>query len=32
MFVERTALDKANHQLFYQGINTTIVRFGLFDY
>ena len=29
--VEKTALDKANHQLFYQGINTTIVRFGLFD-
>ena len=29
--VEKTALDKANHQLYYQGINTTIVRFGYFD-
>jgi len=29
--VEKSALDKANHQLFYQGINTTIVRFGYFD-
>lgn len=29
--VEKAALDKANHQLFYQGINTTIVRFGYFD-
>ena len=24
-------LDKANHQLYYQGVDTTIVRFGLFD-
>lgn len=29
--VEKAALDKANSQLFYQGINTTIVRFGYFD-
>jgi len=29
--VEKTALDAANHQLFYQGVNTTIVRFGYFD-
>ena len=29
--VEKLALDKANHQLFYQGVNTTIVRFGYFD-
>jgi len=29
--VEKTALDKANHQLYYQGVDTTIVRFGLFD-
>ena len=29
--VEKFALDKANEQLFYQGINTTIVRFGYFD-
>ena len=29
--VEKSALDKANHQLFYQGVNTTIVRFGYFD-
>lgn len=29
--VEKAALDKANHQLFYQGINTTILRFGYFD-
>jgi hypothetical protein len=29
--VEKFALDKANEQLFYQGINTTIVRFGWFD-
>ena len=29
--VEKSALDKANHQLYYQGINTTIVRFGYFD-
>lgn len=29
--VEKSALDKANQQLFHQGINTTSVRFGLFD-
>ena len=29
--IEKSALDKANHQLFYQGINTTIIRFGYFD-
>jgi len=29
--VEKAALDKANDQLFYQGINTTVVRFGYFD-
>lgn len=29
--IEKAALDKTNEQLFYQGINTTIVRFGYFD-
>ena len=29
--IEKTALDKANSQLYYQGVNTTIVRFGYFD-
>ena len=29
--VEKYALDKANEQLFYQGVDTTIVRFGYFD-
>ena len=29
--VEKAALDVANNQLFYQGIDTTIVRFGYFD-
>lgn len=29
--IQKSALDKANDQLFYQGINTTIVRFGYFD-
>ena len=29
--VEKFALDKANEQLFYQGVNTTIIRFGYFD-
>ena len=29
--IEKSALDKANSQLFYQGVNTTIVRFGYFD-
>ena len=29
--VEKSALDKANSQLFYQGVDTTVVRFGYFD-
>lgn len=29
--VEKSALDKANEQLFYQGIQTTSVRFGWID-
>ena len=29
--IEKFALDKANEQLFYQGVNTTIIRFGYFD-
>lgn len=29
--IEKSALDKANEQLFYQGVNTTIIRFGYFD-
>ncbi len=29
--VEKAALDKANHQLYYQKVNTTIIRFGYFD-
>ena len=29
--IEKSALDKANQQLFYQGVNTTIFRFGYFD-
>ena len=29
--IEKTALDKANDQLYYQGASTTIVRFGYFD-
>jgi len=29
--VEKNALDKANEQLYYQGVNTTSVRFGWFD-
>lgn len=29
--IQKIALDKANDQLFYQGINTTIIRFGYFD-
>ena len=29
--VQKAALDKANEQLFYQGVDTTIVRFGYFD-
>lgn len=28
---EKAALDYANDQLFYLGVNTTIVRFGRFD-
>lgn len=29
--IEKAALDKANEQLFYQSINTTVIRFGYFD-
>jgi len=29
--IQKAALDKANDQLFYQGIDTTIVRFGYFE-
>ena len=29
--IQKSALDKANEQLYYQGINTTSIRFGLFD-
>ena len=29
--VQKSALDYANHQLFYHGVNTTILRFGYFD-
>jgi len=29
--VEKAALDKANEQLFYQGVDTTVVRFGWID-
>ena len=29
--VEKSALDKANDQLFYQGVDTCIIRFGYFD-
>lgn len=29
--VEKNALDKANEQLFYQGVDTTVIRFGYFD-
>tara|TARA_R100001377_G_C3097832_1_gene78146 strand:- start:49 stop:504 length:456 start_codon:yes stop_codon:yes gene_type:complete len=29
--VQKSALDKANEQLFYLGIDTTIIRFGYFD-
>ena len=29
--IEKGALDKANEQLFYQGVNTTCVLFGYFD-
>lgn len=29
--IEKAALDKANEQLYYQGANTTVIRFGYFD-
>lgn len=29
--VHKAALDKANEQLYYQGVDTTSVRFGYFD-
>ena len=29
--VQKSALDKANEQLYYQGVDTTIIRFGRFD-
>lgn len=29
--MEKSALDKANEQLFYQGADTSIIRFGYFD-
>jgi len=29
--IEKSALDKANKQLFYQGVDTTVIRFGYFD-
>lgn len=29
--IEKAAIDIANNQLYYQGINTTNVRFGYFD-
>lgn len=29
--IEKSALDKANEQLFYQGIDTTSLRFGWID-
>ena len=29
--IEKSALDKANEQLFYQGTDTTVVRFGYLD-
>ena len=29
--IEKFALDKGNEQLFYQGVNTTLIRFGWFD-
>ena len=29
--IEKAALDMANNQLYYQGIDTTILRFGWFD-
>lgn len=29
--IEKAALDKANEQLFYNGIHTTIIKFGYID-
>ena len=29
--IHKSALDKANEQLFYNGFNTTSIRFGYFD-
>lgn len=29
--IQKAALDLANEQLFYQGVNTTIIRLGYFD-
>ena len=29
--IEKSALDKTNEQLFYQNVNTSIIRFGYFD-
>ena len=29
--VQKSALDKANEQLFYQGVDTCVVRFGYID-
>ena len=29
--VQKSALDKANEQLYYQGVDTTILKFGGFD-
>lgn len=29
--IEKAALDKANEQLFHNGVNTTVLRFGYID-
>ena len=29
--IEKSALDQANEQLFYQGVDTSVIRFGYFD-
>lgn len=29
--IQKSALDKANEQLFYQGVNTSNIRFGYFN-
>jgi hypothetical protein len=29
--IEKAALDKANEQLFHNGVNTTVLRFGYMD-